>query len=426
MFARVDDLRRGGAGSRRLADQVTDARPWGDERPETTLNAALTASGLAAVGVPEDVLATFPEEFRQGMAARAELLGDAGPSAPDQWEQPLGTGEAHVFLTLHAENDEALVGRITSIRDELGELGGIEIVYEQHAVHPLEGRDHFGFLDGVSQPVIDGGGVEPRPGDGVFGKRGNWRAMKPGDFILGYVDEDGVIPEAPGPARRQRHVHDLPQARDGRGALPPDDPRGRTALPARGRGAARGEGRRPLARRHAARRLPARARPGRRLRSARINDFRYEDDPTGSSCPSARTSAAPTRGTRSASRARPSVGTGSSAAGRPYGPPLPEGVLEDDGVDRGLVFTCFNASIARQFELIQRIWVEDGDAFGLADDKDFLIADGRGSNKMTIQGSPPFFLSPQPGFVTTRGGEYLFRPGLRALRALGAGPSALR
>ena len=199
VFARVDDAESGRHWLTRLADQVTDARPWGDERPETTLNAALTASGLAAVGVREDVLATFPEDFRQGMAARAELLGDTGPSAPDQWEQPLGTGEAHVFLTLHAENDEALVGRVASIRGELGELGGIELVYEQHAMHPLGGRDHFGFLDGVSQPVIDGGGVEPRPGDGVFDKRGNWRAMRAGDFILGYIDEDGVLPEAPRP-----------------------------------------------------------------------------------------------------------------------------------------------------------------------------------------------------------------------------------
>ena len=154
--------------------------------------------------------------------------------------------------------------------------------------------------------------------------------------------------------------------------------------------------------------------------------FRYEDDPDGLKCPIG----------AHIRRANPRDALGFEGAtvrrhriirrGRPYGPPLPEGVLEDDGVERGLVFTCFNASIARQFELIQRIWVEDGDAFGLADDKDFLIADGRGSNKMTIQGNPPFFLSPQPGFVTTRGGEYLFRPGLRALRALGTGPSALR
>jgi hypothetical protein len=40
---------------------------------------------------------------------------------------------------------------------------------------------------------------------------------------------------------------------------------------------------------------------------------------------------------------------------------------------------------------------------------------------MTVQGDPPFLLSPQRSFVTTRGGEYLFAPGLTALRALADG-----
>ena len=39
---------------------------------------------------------------------------------------------------------------------------------------------------------------------------------------------------------------------------------------------------------------------------------------------------------------------------------------------------------------------------------------------MTIQGHPPFFLKPQPRFVTMRGGEYLFRPSMTGLRFLAA------
>ena len=102
--------------------------------------------------------------------------------------------------------------------------------------------------------------------------------------------------------------------------------------------------------------------------------------------------------------------------GRTYGPPLPEDVMADDGQERGLVFTCFNASIWRQFETIQTLWIDDGDPFGLGADKDFLIGQPDGDGKMTIPGHPPFFLKPQPRFVTMRGGEYLYRPSISALR----------
>jgi hypothetical protein len=97
------------------------------------------------------------------------------------------------------------------------------------------------------------------------------------------------------------------------------------------------------------------------------------------------------------------------------------GVTEDDGVDRGLVFVCFNASIWRQFETVQALWIDDGDPFGLGPDKDFLAGEPHGTRgKMTIQGRPPFFVAPQPRFVTMRGGEYLYRPSMTALRRLAA------
>jgi hypothetical protein len=39
---------------------------------------------------------------------------------------------------------------------------------------------------------------------------------------------------------------------------------------------------------------------------------------------------------------------------------------------------------------------------------------------MVIQGRPPIVLGGLPAFTTVRGGEYLVRPGLRALRWLAA------
>ena len=53
---------------------------------------AFTWNGLRALGVPEESLATFPEEFRQGMAARADILGDTGADHPDNWVGGLAGG----------------------------------------------------------------------------------------------------------------------------------------------------------------------------------------------------------------------------------------------------------------------------------------------------------------------------------------------
>jgi hypothetical protein len=39
-----------------------------------------------------------------------------------------------------------------------------------------------------------------------------------------------------------------------------------------------------------------------------------------------------------------------------YGSMLPEGVMEDDGVDRGIVFLWMGAYLARQFEFAKSQW----------------------------------------------------------------------
>ena len=79
------------------------------------------------------------------------------------------------------------------------------------------------------------------------------------------------------------------------------------------------------------------------------------------------------------------------------------------------------ASISRQFEAVQVQWLNDANIFHLGYDKDFLLGDPAGAGKMTVQGNPPFILGPQRGIVTTRGGEYLFVPGITALAAIADG-----
>ena len=60
---------------------------------------------------------------------------------------------------------------------------------------------------------------------------------------------------------------------------------------------------------------------------------------------------------------------------------------------------------------------------GCSADKDYFLGDPGETAKMTIPGQPPWFLTPQPNLVITRGGEYLFMPGMGALRKLADGTS---
>ena len=71
-----------------------------------------------------------------------------------------------------------------------------------------------------------------------------------------------------------------------------------------------------------------------------------------------------------------------------YGPMLPEGVLEDDGADRGILFVCLQANLARQFEFVKTQWINEGTFFGTPDEKDPLVGPNDGSGQFTIPQQP--------------------------------------
>jgi Dyp-type peroxidase family len=420
LFLRIIDIDPARELLTRMLPQVSTAEPWPEGPPPTALHVAFTYSGLAAMEVPEVVLASFPHEFREGMAARAERLGDRGPSAPEHWEPGLGTGEAHALVTVYGVDQQ----RLDEAREALkgvGAAGAIKIVHEQRAAMLDLSRDHFGFYDGIAQPAIAGSGVAPRPGDGQPDGRGGWRAVETGEFLHGYEDEDGRLPEAPaapfdrnGTFAVYRKLN-MDVARFRRFAGEIEYPGGPEQLAAKLVG--RWRDGTPLVR------SPDQPEPTLAADPTAINDFSYAADPDGLRCPiGAHIRRANPRDARGFFDGRLSNRHRIIRRGRTYGEPLAPGATEDDGVDRGLIFVCFNASIWRQFETIQALWIDDGDPFGLGPDKDFLIGEPHGTQgKMTIQGSPPFFIKPQPRFVTMRGGEYLYRPSMSGLRWLAAG-----
>jgi Dyp-type peroxidase family len=467
LFVHIEHGDSGRRWLRELCEQVTTAAPWPRGfKPEETLNVALTFQGLRALGVPSAVQATFPKEFRQGMASRAKFLGDEGESDPNEWERGwLPPKEPHVLVTVLAQDLQILRRRADALLERIHGGPGLWVVNEQEAGlmrhRGRYAREHFGFADGFSQPAIRGNpSARFREGMGTPGRRG-WSLVAPGEFVLGYPGEDGLLP--PGPAapldrsgsymvvrKLEQHVgrfrkylfdkaqEDLPCLRD----MPMPGPAGQDWLTKRQRLLAA----KIVGRWFDGRSLVLHPEPEDSYKKTplrKINRFRYSKDPDGLRCPlGAHVRRANPRddfGFQGLLTKRHRIIRRSMPYGKPAFDPQANGNhdwyadLLDPDVDedeRGLVFICYQSRIAQQFEVIQGRWLNNGDVFWLGHDRDFLTMSGPGTGdgeaeadpgKMTIQGSPPSFLAPQPSFVSTKGGEYFYAPGISALWALGSG-----
>ena len=101
-------FRREGAGRewlKGILDKVGTAKALASGKPGTRwVTIGFTWNGLRALGVNHAALATFPEEFRQGMAARAEILGTTGANHPENWVGGLASQELHAIVILFARD----------------------------------------------------------------------------------------------------------------------------------------------------------------------------------------------------------------------------------------------------------------------------------------------------------------------------------
>jgi deferrochelatase/peroxidase EfeB len=151
----------------------------------------------------------------------------------------------------------------------------------------------------------------------------------------------------------------------------------------------------------------------------RNNAFLYaaNDDARGLKCPlGAHARRAYARDSKIAGVARMHRITRRSSS---YGPILPEGVLKDDGADRGILFFCLQARLDRGFEFVKTQWINQGTFIGAPEEMDPLAGPNDETRRFTVPQEPVRRrLTELPQFVVNRGGEYLFMPGLRALRWL--------
>jgi Dyp-type peroxidase family len=100
--------------------------------------------------------------------------------------------------------------------------------------------------------------------------------------------------------------------------------------------------------------------------------------------------------------------------GRKYGPPAADRQI-DDGAERGLLFICLNADIARQFEFVQQTWILNKNFATLYDETDPLVGPKGG---FTIGEQPLRRIVNVETFIQSAGGEYFFLPSLPALKYL--------
>ena len=371
---------------------------------------ALTWNGLRALGVDEASLATFPEEFRQGMVARAEMLGDTGPNHPDNWVGGLASPNLHAIVILFAADEAARERSIAEHKKFIAQCKDVEVLssLDLLAIPPFTyAHDHFGYRDRLSQPVIEGSGEVPTPGSGA--------PLKPGEFILGYPDEFGPPANLPQPEilsrngsymayrRLQEHVGRFRDFLRQNAQSPEEQELLAAKLMGRWRSGA------PLVL------APNKDDPQLAADSQRNNDFNYgEMDPQGYAAPlGSHARRMNPRDTTANPNRRRMIRRGAT-----YGPHLPEDA-PDDGVERGIAAFVICASLIRQFEFAQNVWANWPNFHELENGRDPIIGNQDGTFEFKIPKRPiRKKIAGLPAFTTVKGGAYFFLPGITALRYL--------
>lgn len=480
-------------------------------RRDRCLNIAFTRPGLDKFDETRDIFKTVSLQFQEGMVApedhglgedsskstnhRQRLLGDFGESAPEKWVWGYDSveykrkdkhKEIHLLLMLYAPDEAQLANLYNKVAGGKigfktafsgggapeGEASGDEKesgkdfhdngmrVVRVLSTRLLPGRkEHFGFRDGIAQPVVEGSGVSGRV-DNV---------IDAGEFLFGYPNIYQRFPIPPKTkdndnfGRNGSFLVFRQLAQDVRGfwkfvrkEAKGDEQQGIWL-------ASKMVGRWPSG-------APMVLSPFADNPALKDEDgFGFHDaDRYGFRCPFG----SHVRRTNPRD-SFPGVPEKSSVHGRhrriirrarAYGPPLagqdfinedgtaiyPEKVWGKDGgakdtmvnnspgdLVRGLHFICFNANIARQFESIQSAWIMNPKFGGLSEDPDPIMGDhGRPKNvDNSSPGSPfrpkwtggHFTIQQEPArrrldglkrFVHVRGGAYFFMPGIRTLRYL--------
>lgn len=423
-------------------------RTGGDEPLAATwLGLLISAAGYQTLGVATSGLpaGTAATAFADGMAARAQAIGDTDPAdIPTSWLAPFRPGAGvHACIVIAADDEGGLDRLVTAVGNEIS-ASGCECVFQERGrtlPPPLTGHGHFGFKDGISQPAIVGYTTTPTPTP----QPPEPPPVAPGEFVLDYPDQAETTVSTSGSLWANGSFVVFRRLHQNVAGF-----RAQTATGVPGSNPA-------LTPIHAAAALVGRWQDGAPLElhptvdpgalTSTPNAFQYKESPfnddDGHKCPhfahirkaNPRDETTPTPSADTPSRHR------IIRRGVPYGPPLPEGAA-DDGVDRGLHFFGVVGDVVRQFEFIQSSWLNQPTFPGgkkttvpgqygptpqeTPDGPDPIMGENTsGKECLLVQaGGHDTPLPIKNQLVNVTAGEYFFLPSISAIGAVAAGTTS--
>lgn len=413
-----------------------------DEPPEPLINLAFTHRGLRALGIDEGLCARFSTPFVQGAEDeyRARVNGDVGDDAPSNWVWGGPGNPVHLVLMIYCKTKPSLATYVAQYRRE-AEQAGLEFVASLEGTTLADRKEHFGFRDGIAQPTVQGSGRGEVEGNTVAA----------GEFLLGRRDGYGNVSHSPlssagfafGANGSYLVFRQLEQDVPGFWRYCAEQRRDGDAITVASKMVGRWPSGAPLVRH-----------PQQDPKSPRFADddrFTYlanddDNDRYGARCPfGAHIRRANPRDWQLGATAEASLELANLhrilRRGRPYGPPLDDGMVPEnlvakslaagttDTEKRGLQFLCFNTNIDRQFEFVQQQWLNNPKFAAQNTGADPLLGLRQPATELGLD--PPTFtvqtdvktgLCPRATemrhFVKVVGAAYFFMPSIPAVKLL--------
>ena len=392
-------------------------------------NLFLTAAGYERLlGLTEtDLERRFPEgqgarvTFRAGMEAAGGELNDPDPSG---WDVGYRGRRIHAMILLADDDLQRLQGVVESV---LNSLAGIAAVLAEEYGAVLrndadEAVEHFGYVDGRSQPLFFKQDLDKEASEAGITRR-EWDPAAPLELVLvpdPNVDEEDCFGSYLVFRKLEQNVKgfriaeqalaralDLPAGDEERaGAMAVGRFRDGTPVTLSGKDG---------------------------MDLLRANNFTYAGDAQGLQCPfHAHIRKVNPRGDTVRERNTPPEaerGRRIVRRGITYGRRSPS-LRDAPEYGVGLLFMCFQSNIASQFAFLQRMWASNPGFVKPETGSDPIIGQRAAGEDAGAQQWPAEWGRPETrpfdfgGYVTLKGGEFFFAPSIPFLKACHSGLSS--